>query len=39
MKRIRIVVIALVAVALILVGAHLAINANWPELLKSIHGS
>jgi hypothetical protein len=38
MKRIRTIVVAILVVAAVLLGLHLAANANWPELLRSIHG-
>jgi hypothetical protein len=38
MKRIKIAIIAVVAIAAALLGAHLVVNTNWPELLRSIHG-
>ncbi len=38
MKRCRTIVVAVAVVAAILLGLHLAANADWPELLKAIHG-
>jgi hypothetical protein len=38
MKRIRVIVIAVCIIAAILLSAHLVINTNWPEFLRSIHG-
>jgi hypothetical protein len=38
MKKLRIVVIAIFAVAAIMLAAHLMVHANWPELLRIIHG-
>lgn len=39
MKRLKIVIIAVVALAASLGAMHLIVNANWPELLRSIHGN
>ncbi len=38
MKTLRIIIIAIVVVAARLLGAHLVVSTNWPELLRSIHG-
>jgi hypothetical protein len=38
MKKLRVVIVAILALALILVSTHLALSVNWPELLRSLHG-
>jgi hypothetical protein len=38
MKKLRIIVIIVIAVAAVLCAMHLIVNTNWPELLRSIHG-
>jgi hypothetical protein len=38
MKKLRTVVLVAIAIAALLLALHLAANANWPELLRSIHG-
>jgi hypothetical protein len=38
MKRIRVIIIAVIVIAVILVSVHLVLHANWPEILRSIHG-
>jgi hypothetical protein len=38
MKRVRVIAIAVVAVAAILLALHLAVNTNWPGLMRSLHG-
>lgn len=38
MKKLKVVVIIVVAVAAVLGATHLIVNTNWPELLRSMHG-
>jgi hypothetical protein len=38
MKKLRIIVIIVIAVAGVLGATHLIVNTNWPELLRSMHG-
>ncbi len=38
MKRVKWIVIGVVALAAVLLSAHLIANTNWPELVKSLHG-
>jgi hypothetical protein len=38
MKKLRIAIVAILALALILVSTHLVLSVNWPELLRSLHG-
>jgi uncharacterized membrane protein YbhN (UPF0104 family) len=38
MRRIRIVIIVIIVVAAALLAAHLLVSANWPDILRSLHG-
>lgn len=38
MKRMKIIVISVAVIAAILALTHVALNANWPEILRSLHG-
>jgi hypothetical protein len=38
MKKLKIIVIVVIAVAGILGATHLIVSTNWPELLRSMHG-
>jgi hypothetical protein len=38
MKRIRIVIVAVIVVVALMVTIHLTLSVNWPELLRSLHG-
>jgi hypothetical protein len=39
MKKLKIAIIVVIAVAAVLGAMHLIVNTNWPELLRSIHGN
>lgn len=38
MKRKSIIVITIAVTATLMVLTHVALNANWPEILSTIHG-
>lgn len=38
MKKSLRIVLGILAVAAVLVTAHLLVNTNWPELVKAVHG-
>jgi hypothetical protein len=38
MKKLKIIVIAVIALAAVLGTIHLIVNTNWPELVRSMHG-